>query len=222
MSTTDIYVEETRDNTDNIVVLEEDLISNSGGFFEGNNTLDKIHSDSKEDGLDLEVDDNEIIPEEPLHEVVQEETENDPEDVVEGTVTVMNVNGEVGLQNDVIVSKVVKQIETQVEVNEENEGLKKPADFPDYEEIRKAKDMENEDPQTTDVRDPNVVKSGEPDEDDWAKKNARSGKKVNDLIARFNNGVTFQGAENYKTSSSYKSDYGVGKGQGQIRQSVFQ
>ncbi|CEF68712.1 Hypothetical protein SRAE_2000336700 [Strongyloides ratti] len=223
MSSTDILVEETRDHTDNIVILEEDLISNSGGLNEENNTLENIQDNPKEDGFDFVVDENELVPEEPLHEVVHdEEVEDDVEDgVVEGAVTVMNVNGEEGMPKDVIVSKVVKPTETQKTVNEEDEKVKRPADFPAYEEIRKAKDMENEDPRATYVRDPEVVKSGEPDEDDWARKHSKSGKKVNDLIARFNNGAVFHG-EKDNNRSAYKSDYGVGKGQGHIRQSVFQ
>ncbi|TKR81653.1 hypothetical protein L596_015491 [Steinernema carpocapsae] len=66
-----------------------------------------------------------------------------------------------------------------------------------------------------------VVKSGEPDEDDWAKKNI-SKNKVNDLIARFQSGAAFNNNNQQQTcSSTYKCEYGVSGKVGQIQQSRF-
>ncbi|CAD5234454.1 unnamed protein product [Bursaphelenchus xylophilus] len=62
------------------------------------------------------------------------------------------------------------------------------------------------------------VKSLEKDENDWARKNQGRGK-INALIARFNNGSVLN--ENNDNVAQYKSDYGVGKGKGQLRQDVF-
>ncbi|TKR81611.1 hypothetical protein L596_015454 [Steinernema carpocapsae] len=65
-----------------------------------------------------------------------------------------------------------------------------------------------------------VVKSGEPDEDDWAKKNI-SRSKVNALIARFQSGAAFNNNQQQTCSSTYKSEYGVSGKIGQIQQSRF-
>uniref|UniRef100_A0AC35TNW4 Uncharacterized protein n=1 Tax=Rhabditophanes sp. KR3021 TaxID=114890 RepID=A0AC35TNW4_9BILA len=139
-----------------------------------------------------------------------------------GQITRMTVNDEEGLpkpEDRIIVSRLAKKLAEPKEETSPSEAVsKKPLDFPDFEEIAAAKSLENQDPVQEDSRDPNVVKCGEPDEHDWAKKNIKSGKKVNDLIARFNTGA-FQGDAG--EGSTYKSDYGVGKGQGQLRQSVF-
>ncbi|CAD5229344.1 unnamed protein product [Bursaphelenchus okinawaensis] len=64
-----------------------------------------------------------------------------------------------------------------------------------------------------------TTKSLEKDENDWALKNQGRGK-INALIARFNNGAVLN--ESSDNTHQYKSDYGVGKGKGQLRQDVFQ
>ncbi|KAI6205792.1 hypothetical protein M3Y94_00832600 [Aphelenchoides besseyi] len=63
-----------------------------------------------------------------------------------------------------------------------------------------------------------VDRKPERDENDWAKKHLGSGR-INDLIARFNQGTVLN--DKSDNSPQYKSDYGVGKGKGHIEQNVF-
>uniref|UniRef100_A0A0N4ZJA2 Craniofacial development protein 1 n=1 Tax=Parastrongyloides trichosuri TaxID=131310 RepID=A0A0N4ZJA2_PARTI len=209
MSTTDLTVEEARDHSD--IVLEEDLLSNSEDILDKIPSSDKIIDDDSDvvgETFDDIVEETADDIEEAADKIVVDKVHEDYVEEVSGPVTVMNINGgdSIDSRTEIIVSKV---------------SVQKPADFPNYEEIKKAKEMENEENESKHtLRDPNVVKSGEPDNEDWAKKNIESGKKVNDLIARFNTGAIFKDSKE-QVRSTYKSDYGVGKGQGQIRQSVF-
>jgi hypothetical protein len=57
------------------------------------------------------------------------------------------------------------------------------------------------------------------DENDWAIKNQGKGAKVLDLIARFNKGEPFK--KEGGTTGGYKTDYGIGKEVGQLRQDKF-